>query len=159
MSLPVRVLGARVLVRPDVDANAPTQTAAGVYVAASLAAAITGEDKTTNFSRGTVVAVGNPQHPLKDEAESLAEKLMLSALYAAAGRVIVRRAVKPHAEDLSADAAALLRDLVRRKPCVSVDDDVLFSHDAGQQITIEAETYVILHEDELLAVVTEEGAL
>jgi co-chaperonin GroES (HSP10) len=59
---------------------------------------------------------------------------------------------------LSEDAAHLLRDLVRRQPCVSVGDDVLFSHDAGQETVIDNETYIILREAELLAVVEPEGA-
>ena len=137
MTLPLRVLGNRVLVRPDREANAPAQTEGGIYVATSLAAAVTGEDQTTNFSRGTVVAVGQPRHPLKDEAEALANRLSHTF------------------DDLAHDAAALLRDVVRRQSCVCVDDDVLFPLDAGQQITLASDTYVILAEDELLAVVTD----
>ena len=145
MTLPLRVLGNRVLVRPDREANAPAKTDGGIYMAMSLAAAVTGEDQTTNFSRGTVVAVGNPKHPLHVEASTMATKLEAydyDELHYGYG-------------GLCLDAAAMLRDVVRRQPCVAVDDDVLFPLDAGQQITIALDTYVILTEDELLAVVTD----
>ena len=145
MTLPLRVLGNRVLVRPDLEANAPAKTDGGIYVARSLAAAVTGEDQTTNFSRGTVVAIGQLKHPLKDEAEDLAARV---ERYAASGKPAGQR-------DVFTDAAHMLRDVVRRHPCVAVDDDVLFPLDAGQQITMASETYVILTEDELLAVVTD----
>jgi co-chaperonin GroES (HSP10) len=141
MSVPLRVLGDRVLVKPDRDPNAPETLESGIVVAKSLAAAVTGEDATTSVHRGTVLAVGNPKHPLDHEASSLA-------------RVIESRARATGYDDTpEIDAAQMLRDLVRRQPSVSVDDDVLFSHDAGQQITMDGETYVILHEAELLAVV------
>lgn len=141
--IPLKVLGDRVLVRPDVLSNAPEQTASGVYLAQSMAAAITGEDYTTSVHRGTVIAVGNPTHSLKHEAEALALKLI--ATYGT------------FADDADAiDAAHMLRDLVRRQPSVCVGDDVLFSHDAGQQITLDGETYILLRESELLAVVEPE---
>ena len=147
MDAPVRVLGDRVLVRPDVNANAPQQTDAGIYLATSLAAAVTGEDATTSLHRGTVIAVGNPKHSLHHEAETLAARLEWTDAATSLGD---REAV--------ADAVLLLRDLVRRHPCVSVGDDVLFSHDAGQELTLDGETFVILHETDLLAVVVPEVA-
>lgn len=140
MSLPLRVLGDRVLVKPDVNANAPVQLESGLLVAKSMAAAVTGEDPTSSVHRGTVVAVGNPRHPLHHEAESLAARL--------------EGINDPDA--LTPDAAAMLRDLVRRRPCVNVGDDVLFSHDAGQETTIDGESWIILHESDLLAVVEPE---
>lgn len=142
MSVPLRVLGDRVLVKPDVNSNAPEQLASGLVLAKSLAAAVTGEDPTDSVHRGTVVAVGNPRHPLYLEAESLADKLF----------------ARSRGLGLDVDASALLRDLVRRQPAVAVGDDVLFSHDAGQETTIDGETYIIMREDELLAVVEPEGA-
>lgn len=38
------------------------------------------------------------------------------------------------------------------KPCVSVGDLVLFSHQSGQDITIDGERYLLMREDDLLAV-------
>lgn len=139
MSLPLRVLGDRVLIKPDVDPNAPEITEGGIYLAPSLASAVTGEDATLSLTRGTVIGVGTPKHPLHDVAEDLAARL----------------ARRHRADD--ADTVQLLRDLVRREPCVSVGDDVLFARDAGQQITIEDETYIIVREHELLAVIPEEA--
>lgn len=142
MSLPLRVLGDRVLVRPDVNDNAPETLPSGVVIATSLAAAVTGEDPTASVHRGTVVGVGAPRHPLHHEASTLADKL--EAYKACAGA---------YGDDLVSDAAKLLHDLVRRQPCVSVGDDVLFSHDAGQETTIDGDRLIILHEHELLATV------
>ena len=138
LMIPIRVLGDRVLVKPDVNDNAPVTTEAGIVLAPSLASAVTGSDPTLSVSRGTVVGVGMPRHPLKEEAEALADKL--------SARIAV-------ASDPESDAVCMLRDLVRRQPIVSVGDDVLFSHDAGQAIRVDHEDYIILREDELLAVV------
>ena len=138
MMVPLRVLGDRVLVTPDVHANAPEQTAGGIFVARSLAAAVTGTDATTSVSRGTVVAVGRPRHPLHHEAETLAARL--------------ERGVGLDAE-VAHDAAQLLRDVTRRRPCVAVGDDVLFSHEVGQEIVVDGVSYLILHEEHLFAVV------
>lgn len=142
--LPLKVLGDRVLVKPDVNANAPEQLESGVILAATMAAAVTGEDATTSVCRGTVIAVGNPKHPLTDDASELADWLV-SELQSYSDRVN--------------EAAVLLRDLVRREPCCKAGDDVLFSHDAGQQITLESEIYILLKEDELLAIVEPEEEL
>ena len=143
--IPLKVLGDRVLVRPDVNANSPEQHASGIYLAKSLAAAVTGEDATMSLCRGTVVAVGSPRHPLWLEANTLADKLSIPASLA--------RTVDVHEID---DAIHMLRDLVRRQPCCLVGDDVLFSHDAGQEIALDDETYVLMKEDELLAVIEPE---
>ena len=147
MSLPLKVLGDRVLVRPDVNANAPEQVGS-VYVATSLAAAVTGEDPSRSLCRGTVVAVGRPRHPKRHEAEALATDLAWihdEALI-----------IEEKGYDIVKQAKDLLKDLVRREPCVAVGDDVLYSHDAGQQLTIKDETLIILHEHELLGIVTPE---
>lgn len=151
MSLPLRVIGDRVLVKPDVDPNAPQQTDAGIFLAKSMAAAVTGEDASTSLSRGTVLAVGNPRHPLHDVADSMAERVEREALKAG-----FLSSCGADLQDTVVDAAHLLRDLVRRQPCVCVGDDVLFSADSGQLIQIDDESYVILREAELLAVVTPE---
>lgn len=148
MNLLLRVLGDRVLVRPDVNANAPETLASGVVVAKSLAAAVTGHDETLSVSRGTVIAVGQPRHPYYHESMHLADKL---------DRLVLATPSSTNAE-LYTDAAKLLRDLVRKEPSVGLEDDVLFSHDAGQQITMDGETSVILHDHEILAVVEPETA-
>lgn len=144
--IPLRVLGDRVLVKPDVNANAPEQRESGVFVAKSLAAAVTGEDPTQSLHRGTVIAVGTPRHPLWHEAETLAHKLNSRTAWTNV----------PREELPELCAADLLMDLVRKQPAVVVGDDVLFSHDAGQELTLDEGTYVILHEHELIAVIEPE---
>ena len=140
MVVPLKVLGHRVLIRPDLETHAPSLTESGLYLAASVAAAVTGEDATTSLSRGTIVAVGQPKHWLADEALTLADKLTSTAS-------------RCHEPDLLTDAADLLRQVVQREPSVTVGDDVLFSGDAGQEVTVAGETFVIATEADLLAVV------
>ena len=147
MSVPLRVLGSRVLIRPDVQANAPEVLESGLLVAPSLASAVSGEDPTVSVCRGEVICVGHPRHPLHTEALALAVKL---ERYATDGHHV--RVSETHAETLH-DGASLLRDLVRMVPSVSPGEDVLFSHDAGQQITLDDDTYLLLRDEELLAVI------
>ena len=144
--VPLRVLGARVLIRPDVQANAPKTLDSGLVVAPSLVSAVTGEDPTVSVCRGEVIAVGQPRHPLEQEAVTLAAKFE---------RYATNEHSDTHAEALR-DGAHLLRDLVCKAPSVSTGDDVLFSHDAGQLITLDDDTYVILLDEELLAVIEPE---
>ena len=140
----LKVLGGRVLIRPDVYANAPESRESGIIVARSMAAAITGEDATTSLCRGTVLAVGTTRHPLHDEAITLASKLEAWAAD----------------HDVELDAAHLLRDLVRKQPVVTIGDDVLFSHEAGQEVTLDGtETLLLMTEDELLAVIESEPSV
>ena len=140
---PLRVLGARVLIRPDRQTNAPAVLESGLLVAPSLASAVSGEDPTVSVCRGEVIRVGHPRHPLHTEVLALAVKL---DQYATNGHS------DTHAETLH-DGASLLRDLVRIVPSVSPGEDVLFSHDAGQQITLDDDTYLLLRDEELLAVI------
>lgn len=137
--VPLRVLGNRVLVKPDVETHAPTQLpGSGLYLAPSMASAVTGSDETIAFHRGTVISIGTPRHPLHHEAITLADKLAHDS--------------GQHAHD----AALLLRDLVRREPSVHMGDDVIFSSDAGQEVTVDGDVFLILHDNELLAVVKPE---
>jgi co-chaperonin GroES (HSP10) len=138
--IPFRLIGPWVLVKPDINSNAPETTDSGVVIAKSLAAAVTGEDPTVSVHRGTVVAVGQPAHPKKPLVDECVKRLPdVSVWNDETGDVI--------------SVPTLLKDLVRREPCCAPDDDVLFASDAGQQITMADETYVLLNEDELLAIV------
>lgn len=110
MSLPLRVLGDRVLIKPDVDEHAVEQTRAGIYLADSLAAAVEGEDTATSYTSGVIVAVGTVAPCLK------------------CGRV--------------------KRDL-------AVGDRVTFSWKSGQEVTIDNDTFVIMNEADVLAVLQE----
>ena len=70
MAIPLKVLGDRVLVKPDVIDNAPETTESGVVIAKSLAAAVTGSDPQQSINHGTVVGIDEefpggdpPLHP------------------------------------------------------------------------------------------------
>lgn len=154
MTIPLRVLGDRVLIRPDVDSYAPETHRSGVLVAKSLAAAVTGRDPTPSSCRGTVLAVGQPKHPLADEAAELAQRLLTRA--ALTPFLSVPPPDPP--ETCYAQAAHLLLDLTRKEPAVHVNDDVIFNSDVGQQITLEDQTYLLLREADILAIVEPEEA-
>ena len=145
MTLPLRVLGDRILIKPDVDEHAPEQVGS-VFVAKSLAAAVTGSDAVNSVCRGTVVAVGTPKHPLHDEAAILADTCEGYGLISSSETL----------KHTWHDAAHMIRDLVRKQPSASIGDDVLFSADAGQRIDLEDESYIILHDADLLAIVEPE---
>lgn len=138
----VKVLGDRVLIKPDVHDRAPEETDAGLYVAPTLAAAVTGADPVDSVCRGTVVAIGQPRHWLAEEALGLADKLSSTAT----------RVAEP---ELFEDAAQLLKVLVHRDPIVCPGDDVIFSHDAGQELHVDDDRYIIVHEADVLAIITE----
>lgn len=147
MSLPpLRVLGDRVLIAPDIEDRAPEVTASGVVLAHSLAAAVTGSDPVVAWSRGTVVALGTPRHPLREEALDLRTRLEKLVIQAYPGSSTNHELVR--------DAAEMLGGLVCREPSVAIGDDVLFPHDAGQDVVIGDQTYILMKEHELLAVVT-----
>lgn len=146
MTLPLKVLGDRVLVKPDTIDNAPERLQSGILIAKSMAAAVTGEDAEHSINRGTVVAVGNPKHPRAVEAKEIAEKNIAPCW-----------PTKEHSETCPhCKAYDFIMDLVRREPCCQIGDDVLFAYDAGQSITLDDETYILLHENDLLAVVEPE---
>ena len=88
------------------------------------------------------MAVGTPRHPLYEESLDLAKRVDWLAV--------------EQADSTLSDAAHLLRDLVRREPAVSIGADVLFSHDAGQDITLDDDRYILMEEKEVLAVVEPE---
>jgi len=109
-------------------AKSPDQTESGLHLP---------ENRSDQYveMQGTVVAVGTPRHPLKDAAEDVANFIESQGLV----------------ED-----AELVRDLVRREPCVQPGDDVLFSWSVGQQVTVDDEVYLLLRESDLLAVLESE---
>lgn len=121
----LRPLGDRVLIRPDV---APTQTQSGLHLV----------EHWPDEVSGTVIAVGTPKHPRKDEAFEMAKNL--DSWTAAMGMRVF------------ANAAQLLRELTAREPIVSVGDRVLFSRIAGQDVQIDDTRYVLMREADLLAV-------
>jgi chaperonin GroES len=123
----LRPLGNRVLIRPE---PAQDRTESGLWIQ---------EDKKPDQT-GTVVAVGQPVHPRKQEAEAMAERLCAAF-------------VDVHMDDPVIGAAAdLLVELVRREPVVKVGDFVMFSWQSGQELTVDGERYLLMPEDDLLAV-------
>lgn len=140
----LRVVGDRVLVRPDVDDREVKTSEGGIILAQTMAAAVTGKDAVTCWSRGTVVALGTPRHPMQQDALYSAQRLRDLT---ATGNFWFS------VQDSLMETANLLENLVAREPAVAIGDDVLFSHDAGQEVTIENETFLILKESELMAVV------
>jgi len=125
----LRPLGNRILIKPEA---AQDRTESGLWLQ---------EDKKPDQT-GTVVAIGTLTHPRKQEAEALAEEF--------------ERNVREYADsDPNCEAsrgAVLLRELVAHEPVVKVGDFVLFSWQSGQELVVDGERYLLLPEDDLLAV-------
>jgi len=60
-TLPFRPLGARVVIKADVEDHAPETLASGLVTATSLAAAVEGSDAEDSWFVGTVVGLGPEQ--------------------------------------------------------------------------------------------------
>ena len=58
LTLPLRVLGPRVLIAPDIESQEPTKTPSGLLLAPTLEAAVNGRDAEVSYVSGTIVAVG-----------------------------------------------------------------------------------------------------
>jgi co-chaperonin GroES (HSP10) len=127
-----RPLGDRVLIRPRAQ---PTQTASGIHLA----------EQWKPEQVGTVIAVGQPRHPLKDEAFDLAGRIEL--------RASTRAPYEPHEPEF--DAAQMLRDLTGKEPAVKVGDEVIFSWQAGHELWVNhgEDRVLLMREGDLLAVV------
>lgn len=130
----LRPLGARVLIKPE---SQPEMSESGLIHLV--------EHKKPE-EMGTVVAVGYARHPRKDDAEALADWLEYDVDSDRSGD-----------RDWYVVRAKLVRDLVRKEPCVQVGDTVLFSWASGQELTVNdgQERYLLLREEDLLAVLEE----
>jgi co-chaperonin GroES (HSP10) len=138
VSLPLRVLGDRVLIKPDIEERAVAQTDSGIFVAETLEAAVTGQEALPSYVSGTVVAIGNQDQPFD------VRPYVLRRLKAKSGMVRLLHLIKE------------IEDLPAHKPCdFAVGDRVTFSWKAGQDVTINDEAFVILKESEVLAVLQE----
>ena len=143
--LPLRVLGDRVLIRPDVEDQVTEQTDSGLYTAPSLAAAVDGSDKTVWYTTGTVVQIG--QWPPDAKAVALAYlQTWLNEAYEA-DRVGFPlgylRELKARLDELPAQR---VRD-------IQVGDRVAFSVQSGHDVTVNGEPFVIMHDSDVLAVI------
>jgi co-chaperonin GroES (HSP10) len=124
-----RPLGDRVLIRPEKPSDI---SEGGIHLV----------EARKPDECGEVVAVGECRHPRKEEAEEIAAWLDSPAVGS------------DFNEEWIEKGAAMLRDLVRKEPCVKVGDTVLFSWASGQEITVDdgKETYLLMRESDLLAV-------
>ncbi len=127
----LRPLNDRILIRPHKSAD---ETESGLQLP---------ENRSDQYVQmhGTVIAVGPCAHPLRHEASTLATRLLqVSGQYAPDTAAPLR------------DAADLLLDVTRKLPCVKPGDDVLFSWNVGQEVTVDDDTFLLMREDDLLAV-------
>ena len=149
MTVPLRVLGARVLIEPDREDLSPQQTASGLFTARSLGSAVSGTDEAESWYSGVVVALGD----------------------ALTGPFDVRPYVLRRLDELIAhptfhctptvDTMAF-RDEVAALPVdkicdFAVGDAVTFASTAGQSIEIDGTPYLILEIDEILGVLSPEA--
>ena len=135
----LRPIGNRILVKPE--ANDET-TESGLILVEHRKPPV----------MGTVVAVGPCPHPLKAEAEELARKV--EALSYAEWAHEPAQIYGTACEEVSLlDAANMLRDLTRKEPLVKAGDLVVFSWTAGREVTINDDLYLMMTEDDILAVI------
>ena len=125
----LRPIGNRILVKPE--ANDETTDSGLILV-----------EHRKPPVMGTVIAVGSCAHPLAAEAEALSDKLM--------ERAIPYDDVVDH--ELF-DAAQMLLDVTRKEPLVKAGDLVVFSWTAGREVTINDDLYLMMTEDDILAVI------
>jgi len=142
VSVPIRVVGPRVLVRPDIEEQKPEQTASGIYLAKTLEAAATGEDARQAWYTGVIVAFGE-EKPAFD-VRPFVKRRLLEAMEATSYL------------DMGTDLAALVVDLdtlpIERARDIRVGDHVTFTAQAGQELTIDGESYLIMNESDILGV-------
>jgi co-chaperonin GroES (HSP10) len=126
----LRPIGDRVLIQPEIPANV---TESGIILA----------EHRKPEQTGTVIAVGPCPHPLKAEAEDLAQYLSEFDF--------------EDDGDLARfkEAASVLRQATHREPLVRVGDYVVFSWTAGQEIWVEdgEARYLLMREADILCVV------
>ena len=130
MSVQLRPLGDRVLIRPD---PAPTVTASGLHLA----------EVRQPEQTGTVLAVGRTVHPRAGDVEAVIHSLQYYIEQGVPG------------SGAMVEAMGLLRELVTVEPSVQPGDYVVFSWAAGQSLRIDDTDGVclVLRERDLLCVV------
>lgn len=144
-SLGLQVTQDRVLIRADREDKAPTQTASGLYVAQSLAAAVDGSDSGESWFVGTIVQIGPlvRRFDIRDTVFDWLTELI------------------DHGHDMSVAELRALRIRIRALPQEHIDplkvgDRVVFSWASGQQIAIGEDRYVLLRMDDILGIVEED---
>jgi co-chaperonin GroES (HSP10) len=135
----------RVLIRADREDKAPQQTASGIYLAQSLAAAVDGSDSGESWFVGTIVQLG-PLVRRFDVRETVHDWLL---------------ELEQAGHDISPVELKALRMRIRALPKEHVDplnvgDRVVFSWASGQQIAMGEDKYVLLRVDDVLGIVEED---
>ena len=146
--LPLRVLGDRVLIRPDVEDQIVEQTDEGLYTAPTLVAAVEGVDKTRWYTTGTVVQIGD--WPPDAKAVALAHlRAWINELDEE--RLTGLRSVPiTYIHRLKVTLDNLPEQRVRD---IRVGDRVAFSVQSGHDVTVDGEPFVIMADRDLLAVI------
>ena len=144
MNIPIKPLGDRILIQADPEDHAPLKTDSGLFIAGSLASAVTGEDASPSWCVGTVMAVG--PDVLAFDVRPFVKKRLSNLL--GLGN-ISHGAIRDMLHDLE------------ELPHITVDpihigDRVTFSWAAGQEMTVNDHTYLIMHAHEVLAVLEAE---
>ena len=140
MSVPFTPLGNRVVIKADVEDQAPQETASGLLTAKTLSAAVEGADVEDSWFVGTVVALG----PLVNRFE--VRPYVVRRLQECTGHGTINVAglqrLAHEVTQLPADCPDPLK----------TGDRVTFSWAAGQQITVDGEKFLIMPASEVLAV-------
>lgn len=144
MRLPLKPLGDRVLIQADAEDHAPLKTDSGLYIAGSLAAAVTGEDESPSWCVGTVVAIG--PDVMSFDIRPFVKRRLHGMLQSGAW---TQGAIRNLLEDLEELPHTTVDP-------VKVGDRVTFSWAAGQEISVDATKFLVLHAHEILAVLEAE---
>lgn len=138
----VRVTGDRILIRPDADEEAPRQTEGGILLARTLASAVEGSDAHPSWCTGVVLQAG-PLVGWRDVRRQIAGWLL--ALEAEGHDLAVSEItrVRHRVETMSADNP----DPVR------IGQRVVFSWQAGHQVAVDGEPYIVIRASDVLAIV------
>ena len=129
------------LIRADAEDRAPTETAAGLYLATSLAAAVEGEDPEESWFTGTIVQLG--PHVNRLDVRRTMLKWLLE--------------IEQNGTDVAVAEIVALRQKVEESPTwapdpLRVGDRVCFSWATGQQLTVGDDRFVLVRADDVLAV-------
>ena len=139
MSVPIRVCGPRVLIKPDIEDLQPAQTESGLLIAKTLAAAVSGEDARDSWVTGTVLAIGEQDAPF--DVRPFVLRRLEDLLRVDDPRVGLSTLV----DEIDALPMTRPREF-------SVGDAVTFSPHVGQEVTLDGETYLIMQESDILGV-------
>ena len=143
----LRVVGDRILIRPDTEDQRVEETESGLLTAPSLVAAVEGSDRTIWHTSGTVVQVGEwPTDVRKFVTRRLEQMEAECSTFVAVKEIATLRS----------DLAALP---VYRPREITVGDRVIFSVQAGHDVTLNGEPFVIMAEKDVLAVLPAEGVV